>query len=163
MFRRKALLVGGFVAVLVLGGLVGYGFGQTGLLYPYLPAMYSAPYTPSLAEWRALYLTATWGGEQYLTDRLKTTSALVGVLTDGMHVLVATDTQPSWNTYLGNGRFSSGDREVKAAYMEAAGAVMQMVRRGFPEIPEGDVEISFGIRGSSVGTWRGGVLKLQGE
>ena len=154
-----AVAVGTFVAGLVVA--------QEGLLYPYLPDVYSERYIPTLAEWRALDLTAHWNYEGGLTERLIRTSLEASALDRDLVLLVGTKPQPNWPVY-SNGRFTCSDREVRAAYQEAADSlgspcIMATVRNHFPGIADKDVQIQFFIDGGEVGTWQGGKMTLEGE
>lgn len=80
----------------------------------------------------------------------------------GIRAVVDTKTQPTWNTYLGAGRFSVSDRELKVAYEEAAEALVSEIA-DFLWIWHENVEIAFHINGSYVGTWKNGVMKLVGD
>lgn len=65
----------------------------------------------------------------------------------GLVLSVDTDPQPSWNVYRGKGQWSCSDREVRAAYLEAADSgtfsIMKRVRKSFPDIADEDVTIEF--------------------
>ena len=113
----------------------------------------------------ALELTAYSNNTDFLTERLQQTSftAYWHFDTHELHLFVDTRPQPDWPTYLGNGRFSCSDREVRAAYEEAATNVMERVRYYFPRITDRQVTIDFAVLGAPVGTWRGGRMVLEGE
>lgn len=123
-------------------------------------------------EYDALRLTAYLSGEQFLTTKLKTVTVRVYHVggtwaIGGLAVEVNTATQPSWNVYLGRGRFSVSDRELRAAYTEAGAAFAEMVRAEIDTTTDAYIlVVHFAIRGSSVGRWNGwgdGVLTLEGE
>ena len=152
------------IGVVAVGGFVaGVVVAQEARKYPYLPEKYSEAYTPTLAEWRGIVLCSICNSSSYLTDRLLRCSMVAVAKPAHLFVNVDTKTQPGWNTYLGNGRFSCSDREVRAAYEEAAAEGMQFVWVLFPEISESDVQIEFQIQGALVGTWQGGKMTLEGE
>ncbi len=131
--------------------------------HTYLPARYSNPYVPTLAEWQALELTARDNKQRWLTSKLVGVSLSAYPMEEGLRVLVDTETQPGWAMHLGGGRFACSDREIRAAYESAARAVMESVRLSFPEVADKDVQMTFGIRGSLVGRWQNGSMSLEGE
>ena len=151
------------VAVAVVGFTGGWVLAQEGLEYPYLPAEYSTRHTPTLAEWRALQLTAHWNSPGGLTERLQRMNLTVRVRPHGLILVVVTNPQPSWNTYRGAGRFSCSDEELRATYQQAGEETMTIVEMAFPDISSDDVTIEFFVLGTTVGTWRGGTMTLEGE
>jgi len=165
MTKKWLWLTIGAVAVAFVAGVV---VAQEGLKYPYLPAEYSELYLPTKAEWRGMQLTANQNCEGSLSDKLIKTHLQTFVLPTGIILSVDTKPQPGWNVYLGNGRFSCSDREVRAAYAEAADRgsgtdIMNLVRLSLPGIADEDVVMHFYIRGGSVGTWTDGVMTLVGD
>ena len=160
MSKRWLLLI--IVAVAV----VGFGAGvvaKEGLKYPYLPEKYSDHYVPTLAEWKELKLVAYKNRVGTLTSRLIKDGLSAYLLEQYLSLVVGTETQPSWKVYRGNGRFSCADREIRAAYQEAAEKLVRDVRIYFPGIAEKDVQIDFFILGAPVGTWQDGKMTLEGE
>jgi len=153
--------------IVVLSFLAGWAVAQETLKYPSLPAAYSAPYMPTLGEWRALEFTAHENCSEFLTNRLIRRSCRAHLSPEGLKVIVDTRPQPTWDVYLGNGRFACSDRELRAAYEEAADgsstSIMNYVRALFPGIDSNHVVIEFGIQGSLVGTWHNGRMTLEGE
>ena len=150
-----AVVVGAFTA--------GWVLAQEGRKYPYLAAEYSTPYTPTLAEWRALQLTAHWNSSGGLTERLQRVNLTARVRPHGLLLVVVTLPQPSWDTYRGAGRFSCSDEELTATYQQAGEATMPIVEMAFPDISADDVTIEFFVLGTAVGTWQGGQMVLAGE
>ena len=162
--NRLWLTIGVVTVAFVAGGVVA----QEGLRYPYLPAEYSEPLIPTKAEWRELSLSAELNYEGALTEKLVRTHFDANVMPEGLIILVDTKTQPSWNVYRGNDRWSCSDRELRAAYEEAAdstssASIMPWVRLFFAGIADNDVEIRFHIKGGPVGTWTDGIMTLAGE
>ena len=154
-------------AVAAVGFVAGLVVAQEPPLYPYLPEKYSLAYVPTLAEWSVLHLTARQNNEAYLTSRLIKKSCTATALGSHLRVQVETETQAGWNTYLGKGRFSCSDQEVRTAYEEAADgsavSIIDWVRLYFAGISDENVRIHFRIRGDDVGTWQGGKMTLEGE
>ena len=166
MSKKWLWLTIGAVAVAFIAGAV---VAQEGLKYPYLPAEYSKLYIPTRAEWEVVCLTAVQNYEGALSDKLRQTHVAVRAMpTSGLVLLVDTKPQPGWNVYRGNGRWNCSDRELRAAYEEAADStsalsIMPMVRSFFPGIANKDVEIQFFVNGGSVGAWTDGVMTLAGD
>ena len=154
------MAIGAVAVVCFVAGLV---VAQEGRKYPYLPEEYSELYTPTLAEWRALQLTAHWNSSGGLTERLQRVNLTVRVRPHGLILVVVTKPQPSWNTYRGAGRFSCSDEELRATYQQAGEETMTIVEMAFPDISSDDVTIKFFVLGTTVGTWRGGMMTLEGE
>ena len=152
------------IIVAVAGGgfMAGMVVAQERRKYPYLPMEYELAHISTWAEWAALCFTAHYNSEECLSGRLVKTGLNV-YLEDCLDLLVGTNTQPDWNVYLGSGRFSCSDREVRAAYEEAAEKLMKHVRVWFSGIADEDVRIDFEILGSEVGTGQGGKMTLEGE
>ena len=128
---------------------------------------------PESAELKVLEMNAWLNTDAYgLTDKLVKKSfraELVrlpqeeeGDLPYGIRAVVDTKTQGRWNTYLGAGRFSVSDRELKVAYEEAAAALLSDIT-DFLWISSGDLEIVFQIDTNYVGTWKNGVMQLVGD
>jgi len=162
MMSRRLWLVVVFCALVSFAA--GWTVAQEGRFFPYLPAEYSERYTPTLAEWRALDLTAHLNSEAHLTDQLLRAGLTAHALPDALLLIVDTQTQPTWDVHRGDRRFDCTDRELRAAYLEAAGDTMELVRIfHFPEIADEDVKIEFFIRGASIATWQGGKITLVGE
>lgn len=155
------------VAILVVGVIVGLvaGISVRGgeKYYKWLPEVFSERYTPRLGEWRAMWLNVLFGGTSYLTDKLIKEALTCGAGPDSMTVEVRTSCQPSWDHYLGKGRWDVPDREVRAAYLEAAGRMLEIVRIYFEEASDSDITISFSVRGEKVAVWHDGQMKLPGE
>jgi len=128
---------------------------------------------PEIAELKVLEMNAWLNTDAYgLTDKLVTKSfraELVrlpqeeeGYSAYGIRAMVDTKTQPRWNTYLGAGRFSVSDREIKVAYEEAAEALLSDITNFLP-IWRSNLEITFQIDTNYVGTWKNGVMQLVGD
>lgn len=169
MFKSKSIF--GIPGILFLGVLIGlsiprnYDSVAQSKKYPYLSNLYNESYTPTFADWRALDLTAAHNNESYLSDKLIKTGFGVYLLPTGITVGVGTKTQPSWDTYLGNGRFSVSDRELRAAYLEAVEEIFEIIDLAFigSGLQRSHVKIIFSIRGSDVATFKNNQLKLEGE
>ncbi len=131
--------------------------------YPYLPEQYDQPYATTLAEWHILRFTAAYNGEGYLTDKISRDSLVAAAHLTHVDILVGTHPQPAWNVYREKGQFNCPQREVRAAYDDAARALMQSVRTYFPGISDQRVRIEFFIRGAAIGIWQGGKMTLEGE
>lgn len=103
-----------------------------------------------------------------LTDRLIKKSFNADIIQStaekpsNIMAMVDTLTQPIWNVYRGNGRFSVSDRELRATYQEAGTVVCKDICGFFP-VSMDRVTIQFSINGAYVGVWRDGVMKLAGE
>ena len=153
------------IAVVTAGAFTaGWVLAQEDRRFPYLPEKYELAYVPTLAEWRALWFTAYQNCTDALSDGLVKTSANIHLADPScLKVEVDTETQSGWDVYLGNGRFSCSDGEVRAAYEEAAEELMVPLRFCFREIADDDVRIAFAIKSSPVGTWQGGKMTLKGE
>ncbi len=151
------------IVSVVLSLVAGWVMAQEGIEYPYLAAEYSTRYTPTLAEWRGLQLTAHWNSPGGLTERLQRVNLTVRVRPHGLILVVVTKPQPSWDTYRGAGRFSCSDEELRATYQQAGEETMTIVEMAFPDISSDDVTIQFFVLGTIVGTWRGGTMTLEGE
>ena len=87
---------------------------------------------------------------------------------NSLRVIMHTETQASWDVFSWEQmRFQVSDREVRAAYQEAAAKVLELVRIFLPEDETGledrDIEILFTARGIKIGTWRDGKMYLAGE
>jgi hypothetical protein len=128
-------------------------------------------YIPNKNEWELLRFIAANSCESFLTDNLKIQS--VNGKTDvkfnpdfkrGIILFISTTAQPSWsNYYLGNGKFNLSDRELRAEYSKAANSIKKQLNH-YIDISDFDyLIIHFAIRGSDIGTWTDGVMKLKGE
>ena len=160
MSRRIWLVV---VVCVLVSFAAGWTVAQEGRFFRYLPAEYSEPYTPTLGQWRALDLTAHLNSKGHLTDQLVRSSLKALAFPDALSLIVDTQTQPKWDVYRGDRRFDCTDRELRAAYLEAAGDIMESVRLCFPEIADDDVKIEFFIQGTDIATCQGGKITLVGE
>jgi len=167
--KKIALIVVGGLVLLLLGGLCGWAVASNQKVkgYPFLSDSYNAEHIPIFAQWMELEFTAVHNHESYLTDKLVRTDCVAYLLEDRLSICVDTRTQPGWDVYLGEGRFSVSDRELRAAYTEATNRILKDIRIYFPEKESGlsdqEIEIAFAIYGSEVGVWKGGVFKLEGE
>ena len=165
MNRKWLWLV--LVAVAVAGFVVGVVVAQEEeekeLEYPYLWEEYSETFYPTFADWQEIEMMARLNNEGPLTDRLVRTGLEVWAHSFGFFADVSTKTQPDWDVHLGKGRFDCSDRQIRAAYQEAAEVVMEDISGFFLGISEDDVEIDFFIDGSFVGTWKNGQMMLEGE
>ena len=162
-------IVAGALVLIVLGGLGGWAVAsnQEYKKHSYLSDLFNVECTPTFADWSALKFTAANNSEGFLTDKLIRTGCLLLLMEHELEVFIGTHTQPDWNMYLGNGRFSVSDRELRAAYIEAVDEILSMIRTYFPEeesdLSDHEIAMYFAIHGTSVGTWQGGVFKLGGE
>lgn len=124
---------------------------------------------PSRDEWLALQMTAWENSSFYaLTSKLNKSAFTVAYTPgtdDGIlfRISVNTTTQYSWNYHTGLGKFSVSDREVRAAYEEAAQVVFGMLKFYYFYAKPNEVKITFYINTYEVGTWHNGVMKLKGE
>ena len=126
---------------------------------------------PNKIDWAIVAMNAETNTAGYLSDKLVKTvfnsryTWNQAKSTYEVSVQVNTETQPIWNNYLGTGRFSVSDREVKQAYQEAAAYVITTLGRYLDQVmPNGySPIINFTIKGYSVGTWRDGEFTLDGE
>jgi len=134
--------------------------------------LWNGGYIPSEMEWEILKMTASENNESFLSTKLNKQgfdAAIIYNDKDKKHeisVFIDTITQPIWNVYLGDGRFSVSDREVRAAYNEAAIFIRDnIIGKRFNDIIGEDynIVIYFTNRGSSIGVWTNGVMKLSGE
>lgn len=130
----------------------------------------AASYVPSVQSWRALKMTADQNvGGYALTTKLQKIGLIAHevFLSGGpvqLRLQVNTQTQPSWNYHVGQGRFSVSDREVKNAYKEAGDyIVQQLVPVYFPDMKAENVEIEFYVSSYKVGKYYNGVMTLEGE
>lgn len=71
--------------------------------------------------------------------------------------------QPSWNVYIGNGRFNISDKELQSAYLEASNSIIKSIQINFPNsgLDNSKIEIQFYIFGDEVGKWGNGIFKLK--
>ena len=108
----------------------------------------------------------------YLTEKLVKTALVASYSWNqetknyDVQLQVDTDPQPVWSSiYLGTGRFSVSDREVRQAYQEAALYVLNLAERYLKDtFPAGyGMKIDFTIKGFSVGTYCDGQMSLAGE
>lgn len=132
-------------------------------------------YIPGYGEWKALEFTLRYNHPGIgLTDKLQLWGVQAYYIPnpddDGVKVkvFVNTDTQPSWRYHLGQGKFSVSDREIRAAYTEAANVVTDWVKRidffgPLLMLDESLLEVVFTVCHYPVGAWRNGILKLEGE
>jgi len=125
----------------------------------------SSSHVPTDWEWLVLESIAKNNAFDALTEKLCKIGFDLAYLPwqPGNETLIAvvnTTTQPAWNYHIGQGKFSVSDREVRAAYMEAAEYVKSKL---LPSLPAKTVIIEFLIQGYKVGTWTNGVMKLVGE
>jgi hypothetical protein len=127
---------------------------------------------PSRIDWAVMALNAETNTSGYLTEKLVKTAMVSScrwISETGKYAVrlrVTTDTQPVWNSaYLGTGRFSVSDREVRQAYLEAGAYVLGLADSYLKEVlPAGyAVEIEFTIKGFTVGTCCEGQMTLAGE
>lgn len=142
-------------------------YGQTKNAY-----MWNGAYIPSRVEWEVQKMVAEENNESFLSTKLNKQGLSANMFYNSVEkkqelsIYIDTNTQATWNVYLGNGRFSVSDREVKAAYIEAGTFVKnEIVGKRFDEIVSSDfnVVVYFSNRGSSVGVWKNGDMKLTGE
>jgi len=132
--------------------------------YKWVPEEYSETWTVPRAAYSALDMTAYYNNTAYLTDRLIRTGLMAYALRDTLEIRVNTACQPTWDTHIGNGRFSVSDRELRATYGEAGTSIMtNIVEIYFKEIDRSRVMVYFAIHGIVVGVWCDGVMKLKGE
>lgn len=130
-------------------------------------------YIPSRTEWNLLKFVTENSNQRYLTDNLILTSVTANVDYDTtvekfetlLLITVNTAPQPSWeNYYLSNGKFNLTDREIRGEYFEAGNYIVRTLNNYINSFEEfSHIIISFTIRGSEVGTWKDGVMKLKGE
>lgn len=134
--------------------------------------MSGGSHVPSAEEWGSLLTTAYSNSEMYLTDNLVSASMTVehlwwsAIEADSPSYLISvnTKTQPGWNVYIGNGRFSVSDRVVRAAYRDAAQYIVSELLMGsVAAVPHEEILIAFYINGVEVGYWRDGEMILAGE
>lgn len=161
-------LIIGVVAVAVVVGVVvmpevGRLSQQVGLKYPYLPAEDSQEYIPTKAEWKALVFTARVNAQSQLTEKLFSNQSQLRARPTDLWLHTGTQATPKWPVALGGGRFSCSDREVRAAYEEAADVIMKSVRASFPSVSDKNVKIRFSEAESIIGTWTDGKMTLEGE
>ena len=169
-------IVGGWINLFNQEGKFGIHLdarGDGGVVAIYNPqevpvmTMEQDSFVPQKDVWWALYLTAYYNGKCGLTEKLQQESFTVMPSTvDGLKLaaFVGTTCQPFWDFYLGQGRFSASDREVRVAYEEAGNYVFEKrIQLAFPQVSKNEVKITFFIQGYEVGTWRNGVMKLKGE
>lgn len=131
--------------------------------YKWAPEEFNEPHTLTEAEFRVLRMNAEMNCRDHLTDRLVKTSFLAVCFNDTLQLYVNTNCQPSWDTHIGNGRFSVSDRELRATYGEAGANVMKYVEVYLPGVDKERVLVFFAVRGIDVGIWCNGVMKLEGE
>jgi len=135
-------------------------------LHPYFSPGYNKPYPISRVEYRVLLLTADLNCEEIITTKLMKISLRCYLLTSGLEVVVDTKCLPEWSKYRGKGEWAVSDKELCAAYTEAAKEVLVMVRKPyyFPKgesgLTDDEITVEFLIQGAPVGEWRNGEFAL---
>lgn len=127
---------------------------------------YSEPYTPTLAEWKAVAMTAYENNEDYLTAKLIRKSLQVYRDYPNNKILwlrVDTRCQPEWDVYLGSGSFSISDSELRAAYQKAVVSIMRKIKIFYPEYGEENITITFYIKEDLICEYSYGKMLLKGE
>lgn len=129
-------------------------------------------YIPNYTEWNLLKYVSENSNQRYLTDNLILTSVSANEdlqirenLEIDLQINVNTAPQPIWEKYyLGNGKFNLTDREVRGEYLEAGNRIVREINN-YVDTSKifSHIIIHFAIRGSEVGTWTDGVMKLKGE
>lgn len=137
--------------------------------------IFSQSFIPSISEWNLLKFVADNNSDQYLTDNLIMYSIRMdekwsfsdNEITRKLQFYVNTRPQPNWDDYyLGNGKFSLQDRELRAEYTNAGYKIITLLTNyiDVEELKRYDyMNIDFSIYGSEVGTWTNGEMKLKGE
>ncbi|MFH1550571.1 MAG: hypothetical protein ABIH04_08440, partial [Planctomycetota bacterium] len=135
-------------------------------LHPYFSPDYNKPYPISRAEYRELLLTTDFNCEETLTAKLMKISLKCYLLKSRLEIVVGTVCQPEWNKYRSRGKWIVSDKELCAAYTEAAEEVLVMVRMPyyFPKAESGltddEITIKFLIQGKPLGEWQNGEFTL---
>lgn len=129
-------------------------------------------YVPNFIEWCLLKFVAENNSQRYLTDNLILISIstyeklqIREKLESDLNVFVNTIPQPNWEKYyLGNGKFNLADREVKGEYLDAGNNIVKMINNYINTSNLfSHIIINFAVRGSEVGVWTDGIMKLKGE
>lgn len=165
---KKVIMIGILISVIAfLGGRLSLSETNKMKMYPLLSDGFNQPYLPTKADWKCLDMVANNNSEAAITDKLTRISFNAILMRDKMFILVDSKTQPTWDFYLGKGRFSISDREIKVAYQEASEKILKELRNYFPMpdsgLDDNEIEIMFYINGATVGNWKNGVFKLEGE
>ena len=157
-------------AVVVVAFVAGVVVGQAGihlqaspppvLKYPYLPAEYSKPFTPTLADWQALELTGPLGRDFFwgFYDGPKRISligqaCIVRPLPDRLSVRVDADILGDWFIHPPDKRITP--QQMEEVTQGPAKRLLQRVRSVFGEIADENIAIEFYLDGVHSCTWRG--------
>lgn len=132
---------------------------------------WNGAFIPNKTQWAILKINSENNVESYLSDKLIKKSFVVSYYFDTndninkISVVVDTITQPIWNYYIGTGKFSVSDREIRLAYIEAGNYIQKEII--IPQLnilfDKYDLNIIFTMKGYSIGTWTNGDMKLSGE
>jgi len=128
-------------------------------------------YILTKSEWAINYVNTKFNNLGYLSDKLKKIALFVNYFYDfqklkyQINIDINTENQPTWNYYIGNGKFSISDREVKVAYSEAANYVKESIitKHLNSYFKEYDLNIYFYYRGTYICKSINGVTMLDGE
>ena len=141
-------------------------------LHTYFSPDYNKAYPLTAAEYRELLFTTDFNCEEPLTEKLMKISLKCYLLKSRLEVVVGTVCQPGWNMYRRDGKWAVSDKELCAAYTEAAEEVLVMVHmpyyfpKGESGLTDDEITVKFLIQGEPLGEWRDGeftLVKGQGQ
>jgi hypothetical protein len=131
--------------------------------YPYLPAHYAVDYSPSVADWQAMKMTALGASPQRLSEHFTRQQCSAHLASRGLAVKLDLLPDADWKHYAGGGKFSSPIARVKPDVQKAVEAARDFTRTYFQELQDKDLAIVVHIRGEQVGLWNDGRLVLDAE
>jgi len=131
--------------------------------YAYLPKEYADDYSPSVADWQALRMTAVGASPERLSEHFTRLQCSAFLASKGLAVKLDLGPDAHWKYYAGGGKFTVPAARVKPDLEKAVAAARQLVRSHFQELQDKDLAIIVHIRGERVGLWNEGKLSLEAE
>lgn len=160
MRRRYHFVAKRAIGVLFLLILASSSAEVGAVSYQYLPKGLNEPLEITFGEFAAVRLTAYYNCPGNLTSKLMRQSVRCYLGPESVDLFVDTICQPSWDTHIGDARFSVGDDEVAGAYQEAGPVPMTWLTRFFPGTPEDRMRVIFMIRGYQIGIYQNGKFTI---
>ena len=128
--------------------------------YPYLPAGFSAPYLPTVADWQAMTLNAVNASTTRISTHFDRNSLACILTPERLVLTMDLAPRPSWTHYQGGGKFT-GDRARAERDLQAAVDIALATARGYlPGLKDEDVALLLSINSEIAGQWANGKLSL---
>ncbi len=129
----------------------------------FLNSRFNEQYVPTLAEWRALELTARLNRSAPLSGKVCMTGFDCAVHDTHLHIIAEIETCGDWKAYLGNGRFSCSIRDVHATLSDAALELLNLVLPSFQDSGLNHVNLvmEFYLERRKIGRWQNGTVSVE--